>query len=114
MLSARARGASFTELQFICLIVVCIASQQHASVSQGRICTDTFTSCHTEIEVADRIFYLTQSLYTDTRPTLYRQGPGGVATWLSIFKWLVLLDPEKSPQGKRESNPGLPLASLTP
>ena len=43
-------------------------SQQHASVSQGQICSNSFT-CHTEIEVADKTFYLTQSQYTDTGPT---------------------------------------------
>ena len=52
-----------------CLLVGCLTSQQHASVSQGRICTDNFTCCHTEIEVADPTFYLTQSQYTDTGPT---------------------------------------------
>ena len=45
------------------------SSQQHASVSQGRICTDNFTCCHTEIEAADQTFHLTQSQYTDTGPT---------------------------------------------
>ena len=44
-------------------------SQQHASVSQGWICSDHFTLCHTEIEVADQTFHLTQSQYTDTGPT---------------------------------------------
>ena len=53
----------------VCLFVGCLTSQQHARVSQGRICTDKFTCCHTEIEVADQTFYLTQSQYTDTRPT---------------------------------------------
>ena len=48
---------------------ICLTSQQHASVSQGRICSDNFTCCHTEIEVADQTFYLTQSQYTDTGPT---------------------------------------------
>ena len=57
------------ELGFICLLVGCITSQQHASVSQGRICSDNFTCCHTEIEVADQTFHLTQSQYTDTGPT---------------------------------------------
>ena len=53
-----------------CLLFVgCLMSQQHASVSQGRICSDKFTCCHTEIEVADQTFHLTQSQYTDTRPT---------------------------------------------
>ena len=32
----------------VCLLVGCLKSQQHASVSQGRICTDNFTCCHTE------------------------------------------------------------------
>ena len=53
----------------VCLLVGCLTSLQHASVSQGRICTDNFTCCHTEIEVADQTFYLTQSQYTDTGPT---------------------------------------------
>ena len=52
-----------------CLFVGCLTSQQHASVSHGRICSDNFTCCHTEIKVADPTFYLTQSQYTDTRPT---------------------------------------------
>ena len=34
------------------LFVGCLTSQQHASVSQGRICSDNFTCCHTEVEVA--------------------------------------------------------------
>ena len=46
--------------------VGCLTSQQQASVSQGRICLDNFTCCHTEIEAADQTFYLTQSQYTDT------------------------------------------------
>ena len=50
-------------------LVGCLTSQQHASVSQGRICTDNFTCCHTEIEAADQTFHLTQSQYTDTGPT---------------------------------------------
>ena len=46
-----------------------LTSQQHACVSQGRIYSDKITCCHTEIEVADQTLYLTQSQYTDTRPT---------------------------------------------
>ena len=52
-----------------CLFAACLTSQQHASVSQGRICSDNFTCCHTEIEVADQPVHLTQSQYTDTGPT---------------------------------------------
>ena len=51
------------------LFVGCLTSQQHASVSLGWICSDKFTCCHTEIEVADPTFYFTQSQYTDTGPT---------------------------------------------
>ena len=50
-------------------LVGCVTSQQHASVSQGRICSDNFTCCHTEIEVADQTFHPTPSQYTDTGPT---------------------------------------------
>ena len=53
----------------VCLLVGCLTSQQQASVSQGRICSDNFACCHTEIDVADPTFYLTQSQYTDTGPT---------------------------------------------
>ena len=49
--------------------VSCLTSQQHASVSQGRICSDNFTCYHIEIEVADQTFYLTQSQSTDSVPT---------------------------------------------
>ena len=41
------------------LLVGCLTSQQHASVSQGRICTDNFTCCHTEIDVADQTYPVT-------------------------------------------------------
>ena len=51
------------------LFVGWLTSQQQASVSQGRICSDNFTCCHTEIEAADQTFHLTQSQYTDTGPT---------------------------------------------
>ena len=54
---------------FDCLLVACLTSQQQASVSQGRIFSDKFTCCHTEVEAADPAFYLTQSQYTDTGPT---------------------------------------------
>ena len=50
-------------------LVGCLTSQQHASVSQGWICSDNCTCCHTDIEIADQTFYLTQSQYTDTGPT---------------------------------------------
>ena len=63
------------------LLVGCLTSQQQASVSQGRICSDNFTCCHTEIEVADQTFYLTQSQYTDTRPTRPSADPITPGAW---------------------------------
>ena len=83
-----------------CLFVGCLTSQQHASVSQGRVCSDNFTCCHTEIEVADQTFYLTKSQYTVTGQTSpstdpITPAPGRVATGVPMFEPLVLLDPEK-------------------
>ena len=49
----------------VCLLVGCLTSQQHSSVTQEQICSDKFTCCHTVTEVADQTFYLTQSQYTD-------------------------------------------------
>ena len=63
------------------LLVGCLTSQQHASVSQGRICTDNFTCCHTEMEAADQTFHLTQSQYTDTRPTSPSADPITPGAW---------------------------------
>ena len=65
----------------VCLFVGCSTSQQHASVSQGRICTDNFTCCHTEIEAADQTFHLTQSQYTDTGPTSPSADPIMPGAW---------------------------------
>ena len=68
-------------LKEVCLFVGCLTSQQHASVSQGRICTDSFTCCHTEIEAADPTFHLTQSQYTDTGPTSPSADPITPGAW---------------------------------
>ena len=63
------------------LFVGCLLSQQHASVSQGWICTDNFTCCHTEIEAVDQTFHLTQSQYTDTGPTSPSADPITPGAW---------------------------------
>ena len=65
----------------VCLLVGCLTSQQHASVSQGRICTDNCTCCHTEIGVADQTFHFTQSQYTDTGPTSPSADPITPGAW---------------------------------
>ena len=41
------------------LFVAYLTFQQHASVHQGRICSDNSTCCHTETEAVDQTFYLT-------------------------------------------------------
>ena len=75
----RDRRGSF--VQEVCLLVGCLTSQQQASVSQGRTCTDNSTCCHPEIEVADQTFYLTQSQYTDTGPTSPSADPIMPSAW---------------------------------
>ena len=52
-----------------------------ASVSWGRICQDKFTCCHTEKEVADKTFYLTQSRYIDNGPTAPSVDPIMAGAW---------------------------------
>ena len=88
----------------VCLLVGCLTSQQHASVSEGRICSDNFTCCHTDIEVADQTFHPTQSQYTDTGPTNPSTDPttpGMVATGMLIFKSRGMTRPRKNPVASR-------------
>ena len=70
-------GCPLGEVEF----VGCLTSQQHASVSRGRICLDSFTCCHTEIDVADPTLHLTQSQYTDTGPTSPSADPITLGAW---------------------------------
>ena len=72
---------SGTDLLNVCLLVACLTSQQQASVSQGRICSDSCTCCHTETDVTDQTFYLTQSQYTDTGPTNPSADPITPGAW---------------------------------
>ena len=93
------------------LLVGCLTSQQHASVSQGRICSDNFTCCHTEIEVADQTFHLTQSQYTDTGPTSpsadpITPGAWQGSHWSTNFEVTGMTRPRKNPGAKRDSNAG--------
>ena len=64
-----------------CLFVGCLTSHRHASVPQVRVCSDDCTCCHTEIEVADQTFYLTQSQYTDTGLTSPSADPITPGAW---------------------------------
>ena len=89
------------EEEVLLLFVGCLTSQQHASVSQGQICSDNFTCCHTEIEVADQTFHLTQSQYTDTGPT----SPSTDPLECQFRSHWYDSTPKKS-WHKRDSNPG--------
>ena len=68
------------------MFVGCLLSQQHVSVYQERICSDNFTCSHTEIEVADPTFHLTQSPYTDTGPTIPSTDPIMPGAW-QVSHW---------------------------
>ena len=86
-----------------CLFVGCLTSQQHASVSQGRICSDNVMSCHT--------FHLTQSQYTDTGPTSpsadpITSGDWQGSHWSANFEVTGMTRPRKKSRCKRDSNPG--------
>ena len=100
-------------------LVGCLTSQQHASVSQGRICSDNFTFCHTEIEVADQTLHITQSQYTDTGPTSpstdhitpgARQG----SHWSANFSVNGMTPPRKNPVESGIRTQDLPLSRRTP
>ena len=77
--------------QGYCLLVACFTSEQHASASQEWICTDNFTCCHPEVEAADQTFYLTQSQYTDTRPTSPSVDPITPGAWQGPGYWSAVL-----------------------
>ena len=62
-------GLMFNGTGSFLLCVGRLTSQQHDSVSRGKIYSANCERCHTEIEAADQNFYLTQSGYTDIGPT---------------------------------------------
>ena len=102
-----------------CLFVDCLTSQQQASVSQGRICSDNFTCCHAETEVADQTFYLTQSQYTDTGPTSLSADPITPGAWQGShwsanFEVTGMTRPQKNPGASGIQTRNLPLSRWTP
>ena len=101
------------------LLVGCLTSQQHASVSQGRICSDNFTCCHTEMEAADQTFHLTQSQYTDTGPTSpsadpITPGAWQGSHWSANFEVTGMTRPRKNPAPSGIRTRDLPLSRRTP
>ena len=110
-------GASVSFVLFC--FVGCLTSQQHASVSQGRICSDKFTCCHTEIEVADPTFHLTKSQYADTgltSPSADPIMPGAWqgSHWSANFKVTGMTRPRKNPGASGIRIRDLPLSRRTP
>ena len=106
----QACGCSFAMNKQTKLFVGCLKSQQQASVSQGRICSDNFTCCHSEVEAADPTFYLTQSQYTDTRPSSpsadpITPGAWQGSHWSAIVQVSGMTRPGKSPS-PADSNTG--------
>ena len=83
-----------------------LTSQQQASVSRGRICSDNFTCCHTEIEVADQTLYLTQSQYTDTGPTSPSTDPIMPGAWQGSHWSANFLSHWYDSRCNRDSNQG--------
>ena len=92
--------------------VGCLLSQQHASVSQERICSDSSASCHTEIEVEDQTFYLTQSQCNDTgstSPSADPITPGAWqgSHWSANFEVTGMTRPGKIPTPQAGIEPGI-------
>ena len=103
------------------LLVGFLTSQQHESVSQGRICSRQNCACrHTERDVADQTCYLTQSQYTETRQTSpsarasIKPGAWQGGHWSTNYQVTDMTRPRKNPnnnnnnknpRGKRGWNP---------
>ena len=62
-------------------LVGCFTSQQQASVSQGRICFNKCTCCHTEIESADKTCYM---------PSVFIDRAVNMCTHTALFVCLCL------------------------
>ena len=100
------------------LFVGCLTSQQRAGASQRRICSDNFTCCHSEIEVADPTFYLTQSQYTDTGPASPSTDPITLGAWQgshwsAIFQVTGMTRPRKNPVASGIRTRDFPLSRWT-
>ena len=102
------------------LLVGSLPSKRHASASQGRICSDNCTCCHTESGVADQVSYLTRSQYTDTGPTSPSADPTTPGAWQGSH-WGVNIQvtgmtrPGKIPTAQAGLEPRIfPLSRRTP
>ena len=67
-------------VEYCCLLVAYSPSNMQVYLRDG--CAQyNFTCCHTEIQVADQTFHLTQSQYTDTGPTSPSADPITPGVW---------------------------------
>ena len=77
---------------------------------KGRICSDNFTCCRTEIEFADQNVHLTQSQYTDTGPTSSCTDPITPGAWQgshwSAISYFTRTTRPRKIAAQRDSNPG--------
>ena len=83
-----------------------------SSVSQGRIFSDNFTRCHTEIEVVEQTFHLTQSQYTDTGPTSPSTYPITPGAWQGSHSSANFQVTNSTPEKSQTRD--LPLSRRTP
>ena len=107
------QSASVPILTLVCLFIGSLTSQQHTRVSQGRIC------CHTEIEIADPTFHLTNSQYTDTGPTSPSTDPITPGAWQGShrsanFYITGMTRPRKNPVASGIRTRDFPLSRRTP
>ena len=113
------RSVQEGEVGGLSCLLACLTSQQQASVSQGRVCSDNFACCCTETEVADQTFYLNQSQYTDTGPTSpsadpITPGAWQGSHWSANFEVTGMTRPRKNPVASGIRTPDLPLSRRTP
>ena len=85
----------------------------------GTICSDNLTCCHTEIEIADQTFHLTQSQYTDTgltSPSADPITPGAWqgSHWSANFEVTGMTRPRKNPGASGIRTRDLPLSRRMP
>ena len=70
-------------LTFVGGLLACFTSQQHYTVSHGRICSDKCSCWHAEIEVADQTFFFPRSV------TVYWHWADQSQRWLYIARRLA-------------------------
>ena len=73
-------------VQLWLLLAGCLTSQLHTMVSQGWICWDQCSCCHTGTEAVDQTSCLAQSQCTDTWPTRPSTVPIAPDAWQGSHK----------------------------